>query len=113
MAPLDRAAGKPLLLACSDYPVKRLAKNFFLHRSIVGTAAGIAEGKIYMKIARHSRVLDDVDSRANNESWDTVRFKVSRDQTHGLVTYGSQRNEENNIDCILSAQVKQMRRVDL
>ena len=66
-----------------------------------------------MKIARHSRVLDNVESRANYECWDTVRFKVSRDQTHGLVTYGSQRNEENYVDFILSAQVKQMGRVDL
>lgn len=113
MAPFDRAAGKPLLFACLSKPAKRVTKNLFLHRAIVGAAAGVAEGEVHMKIARHSRVLDNVDCRANDKRRDAVRFKVSRDQTHGLVTNGSQRDEEGNVDCILSTQIEQMRRVDL
>lgn len=113
MAPLDRAAGKPLFLACLSKPDKRVTKNLFLHRSIVGAAAGVAEGEVHMKIARHSRVLDNVDCRANDKRRDAVRFKVSRDQTHGLVTNGSQRNEEGDVDFIFSTQFKQMRGVDL
>lgn len=74
MAPLDRAAGKPLFLACICKPAKRVTKNLFLHRSIVGAAAGIAEGEVHVKIARHSRVLDNVDCRANDKRRDAIRF---------------------------------------
>jgi hypothetical protein len=74
MAPFDRAAGKPLFFACLSKPAKRVTKNLFLHRSIVGAAAGVAEGEVHMKIARHSRVLDNVDCRANDKRRDTIRF---------------------------------------
>ena len=74
MAPFDRAAGKPLFFACIGKPAKRVNKNLFLHRSIVGAAAGVAEGEVHMKIARHSRVLDNVDCRANDKRRDAIRF---------------------------------------
>jgi len=74
MAPFDRAAGKPLFFASLSKPAKRVTKNLFLHRSIVGAAAGVAEGEVHMKIARHSRVLDNVDCRANDKRRDAIRF---------------------------------------
>ena len=53
---------------------------------VVGLAAGVAEWKVAEGEPRHAALLNDVAGTAQEDRWDTVRFEVPGDQTHGLVT---------------------------
>ena len=72
-------------------------------------AGGVAERKIGEQKARHAAMADDIHRRADNHRRDSVRFKVTRNQTHGLVadrSYG----EKNRPFGTLVAQQGQQRR---
>jgi hypothetical protein len=49
-------------------------------------ATRISQWKICKKETSHSALLNDIPSRANNNSGDFIFFKMPDYQTHGLVT---------------------------
>ena len=59
-----------------------------------------------MQIARNTAVLDDIDGRTDDKRRDSVGFKVSRDQAHGLVADRSQRDQYGDVYFIVVAMVK-------
>ena len=77
-----------------------------LHLLISRLAARVAEREVGKDKARHPALLNNITGRAEDDRWDTVRFKMSGDQTHGLVTDGSQGDQQGNIDSILTTEVE-------
>ena len=59
---------------------------------------GIAEGKITEQKARDAAKLDDVLGAAHDHRRDAVRFQMSCDQTHGLMTHGSIGGDDGRVD---------------
>lgn len=86
--------------------VERHADDSPLHVRVVGLATRIAEGKVGKDKARHAALLNNIARRAEDDRWDTVRFKMPGDQTHGLVTHRSQGDQQGNIDSILTTEVE-------
>ncbi len=64
-----------------------------------------------MQVAGHAAMLDDVDGRPNDNCWNTVGFKVPRDQTHGLMTDGSQGHQQRDVYIVLLATPEDVRSV--
>ena len=77
-----------------------------LHVLVVGLAARITERKVGKDKARYPALLDNIARRAEDDRWDTLCFKMSGDQTHGLVTHRSQGDQQDNIDSVLTAEVE-------
>ena len=77
-----------------------------LHSRVVGLAARIAERKIGKDKARHAALLNDIARRAEDDRGNTLRLKMSGDQTHGLVTHRSQGDQQGNIDRVLTTEVE-------
>ena len=77
-----------------------------LHVLVVGLAARITERKVGKDKARYPALLDNIAGRAEDDRGNAVRFKMSGDQTHGLVTHRSQGDQQGNIDPILTTKVK-------
>ena len=77
-----------------------------LHVLISRLAARIAERKVGKDKARHPALLNDIARRAEDDRRNAVRFKMSGDQTHGLVTHRSQGDQQGNIDPILTTEVE-------
>lgn len=80
-----------------------------LHGGIIRFAARIAQGKVGEYKTGNAALLYDIPRRAEYHRWQTVLFKVSSDQTHGLVTHRSKRNEQHGIDAIRAALVEDCR----
>ena len=64
-----------------------------LHRLIPRLAARIPQGKVREQESGNTAVFDDVTPGTQDYRADSVVFKGPCDQTHGLVTHGSQRNQ--------------------
>lgn len=77
-----------------------------LHVLVVGLAARITERKVGKDKARYAALLNNIAGRAEDDRWDTLCFKMSGDQTHGLVTHRSQGDQQGNIDPILTTEVE-------
>ena len=77
-----------------------------LHILISRLAARIAERKVGKDKARHPALLNNITSRAEDDRRNAVRFEMPGDQTHGLVTYRSQGDQQGNIDPILATKVE-------
>ena len=77
-----------------------------LHVRIARLAARIAERKVGKDKTRHPALLNNIAGRAEDDRRNAVRFKMSGDQTHGLVTHRSQGDQQGNIDPILMAEVE-------
>lgn len=77
-----------------------------LHILISRLAARVAERKVGKDKTRHPALLDNIARRAEDDRRNTVRFEMSGDQTHGLVTHRSQGDQQGNIDPILAAEVE-------
>ena len=90
---------------CAEH-VYSLADDAALHIFVIGFSARIAKREIRMQIARNTAVLDDIDGRTDDKRRDSVGFKVSRDQAHGLVADGSQRDQYGDVYFIFVAMVK-------
>ena len=56
----------------------------------------------------HSALLNDIPSRANNNSGNVIFFKIPGYQTHGLVTDGSKGRKYQGINAILFAKLKNL-----
>ena len=82
-----------------------------LHRRVPGLATGIAEGKIAEEKTSHAAFLHNISGATNDDGWDAVRFQMPCDQTHGLMTDGSQRHQQGNVHPILSTPTENGRRI--
>ena len=82
--------------------LQRATDDLVLHLHVPGLAAGIAEGKIHEQEARHAALLDDIPGGPDDDRRDAGGLEVSCGQTHGLVADGSKRDEEGDIDAILT-----------
>lgn len=89
--------------------IKRDADNCSLHLRIIGLPAGVAERKVREDETRNSTLLDDILCRAHYYCREAVRLKVSSDQTHGLVAYGSERYEKRNIHGVSATKLQHCR----
>ena len=74
-----------------------------LHRHIPRLAAGIPQRKICKDVAGNAAFLDNVPRTAEHHRGDSVALQVPRDQTHGLVTNGSEAGEQHGIHTVLPA----------
>ena len=86
--------------------VERHPDNSPLHVRVARLTARIAEWKIGKDKARYATLLNNIARRAEDDCGNTLRLKMSGDQTHGLVTHRSQGDQQGNIDAILTAEVK-------
>ena len=87
------------------------ADNGSLHIRISRLAARIAERKVGKDKTRYAALLDNIAGRAEDDRWDTVRLKMSGNQTHGLVTHRSQGDQQGNINAILMTEVEHRRSI--
>lgn len=62
----------------------------------------ITQWKIREDETRHAAMLHDVLGGADDDGGNTVRFKMTGDQTHGLVTDRSKRGQNGRVDLLLS-----------
>ena len=57
-------------------------------------------------------MLDDIARRRDHYRWNAVLFEVARNQTHGLVAYGSYRYEHGRVDRVFTTAFQHLRCVD-
>ncbi len=106
---LQRRAGRGRL----RQKVQSQRQDLSLNVASPGRAAGIAKRKVGKHEAGDAAVLDDVTSRADDDGCDAVGFKMSCDQTHGLVAYRSQRGQQCGIGAVRAGDVQDLRGVHL
>ena len=58
-------------------------------------------------------MFNNIARRPDNDSRNAVFFKMTCNQTHGLVAVGSDRCQESDIDRFLAQPIQQQRRVNL
>ncbi len=104
---LNRGPGHPGLLQ----KVKGNPHDRVLHLGVPGLSAGVSQGKIGEHEAGDPAFLDDVAGRSHYYRGHAVFFKVTGDQTHGLVADRSECREEHGIDTILTAPLQDLRGV--
>jgi len=81
-------------------------RNSELHGLVAGLAQRIAERKIGKRKPGCAAVLNNIKRTAGYYGWNAVLFEMSRNQTHGLVTHGSQRNQKYGVGLILDDEIK-------
>ena len=84
------------------------------NRALIGRverlAAGVSEWIVKEDGARRLARLHDVECTGQADCRDAMRFEVSRDQTHGLVTHGSHRYEQDRVYLLTTHGVEHGRR---
>jgi hypothetical protein len=88
-------------------------KNLMLMIGIKTTTARIAEREIKEDEPGDSTVLDDVLGRSEHDGRNAVRFELTCNQTHGLVTDRSNRRHHRHIDLVFDASAHDFGRIDL
>ena len=78
-------------MARSLQQLERNANDRSLHHRIIRLAARVAEGKVREHETGDRALLDDIARRAHYDGRQAIRFKLSSDQTHGLVANWSER----------------------
>jgi hypothetical protein len=91
--------------------IKRAADDVVLHSLIPRFAAGVAEWEINEQKTRDATFFNDVSTRADNNGWNSRGFQMSCNQTHGLVTDRSQRDEDCDINVVFPHPTFNLRRV--
>ena len=89
--------------------VERHTNDRSLHHRVIRLAARVAEGEVREHEAGDPALLDDVPGRADYDGRQAIRFKVSSDQTHGLVTNRSEREEKRDVDGISATEIAHCR----
>lgn len=77
--------------------------DFPLHGPVVGSAAWTAEGKVGEHKAGHSALFDNVSGTSDHDSGNADVLQMAGDQTHGLMTDRSERDQQHQVDIILPA----------
>ncbi len=83
--------------------VERQRHDRRLHLTITGLPARIAQREVNEQEPRHPCLFHDVAGAPDDNCRDPSFFQPARNQTHGLVTDGSKRNEQRDVDAILLA----------
>ena len=84
---------------------QRGAECGLVHGAIKWFSKGIAERHVVIKDPWCAALLQYIQRRANHDRHDPAFFERSSRQTDGLMADGSQRNQNGNIDFILSARI--------
>ena len=82
--------------------VQRIAYKFELHRRIVRFPTRIAKRKVREQKTGNTAFLNDVASGSDDDSRYAIRFQLSRNQTHGLVTHRSEGNEQGDVGLVFA-----------
>ena len=98
-------------MARSLQQVERNTKDRLLHHRIIRLAARVAEGEVREYEAGDPALLDDIPRRADYDGRQAIRFKVSSDQTHGLVANRSEREEKRDVDGVGATEIEDCRRI--
>lgn len=98
-------------MARSLQQVERNANDRLLHHLIIRLAARVAEGEVREHETGDPALLDDIPRRADYDGRQTIRFKVSSDQTHGLVANRSEREEKRDVDGVSATKIEDFRRI--
>jgi len=85
------------------YEVDRKREGVLLGLNVARRTEGITKWYIAEDEPRHAALLDDVTSRANDHGGDTSSFECSCGQAHGLVTDGSKRYENGDVQPVVLA----------
>ena len=91
--------------------VERNTNDRSLHHRIIRLAARVAEWKVREHEAGDPTLLDDIPRRADYDGRQAIRFKVSSDQTHGLVANRSEREEKRDVDGVSATEIEHGRRI--
>ncbi len=71
--------------------------------SIETSSARITEREVQEHKPGHAAMFNNVLGRTEHDRWDAVRFEVSCNQTHGLVTDRSNRCHHRQVDVVFQA----------
>ena len=88
---------------CVLQEIQRHGNDCPLHFRVVRLAARITEREVGKHHSRNAAMLYDISCSGDDDRRDAVLFEVPCDQTHGLVTYGSDGNENGRVDCVFPA----------
>ncbi len=102
-APNDGALDCGARQTCALEKVEGVAGDCALHFRVFRSAHGIAKRKIAEEETRDAAFLHNVSCRSSDDGRNAGFFEMTRDQTHGLVTNRSKRNEQRDIDLVFSA----------
>ena len=72
-----------------------------LHLTVTRLAARVSEREVDEDETRDTGLFDDVSSAPDDHGGDAGFFESTGDQTHGLVTDGSEWNEQGDVDAVL------------
>jgi hypothetical protein len=98
-------------MARSFQQVERNANDRSLHHRIIRLAARVAEGEVREHEAGDPALLDDIPCRPDYDGRQAIRFKVSSDQTHGLVANRSEREEKRDVDGVSATEIEDFWRI--
>ncbi len=98
-------------MARSLQQIERNANDRSLHHRIIRLATRVAEGEVREHEAGNPALLDYITCRADYDARQAIRFKVSSDQTHGLVANRSQREEKRDVDGVSATKIENFRRI--
>ena len=84
-----------------------------LHYGVKGSAAGIPERKIGEHKTRNATRFDNVTRASENHRGNAMGFQMPGNQTHGLVTDGSNGGKHGNIHLVLDTPAQDFRRIHL
>jgi hypothetical protein len=79
-----------------------------LHLPIPGFATGISQGKVGEDKAGNPALFNNIPSAPQYNRGQAICLKMAADQTHGLVAYRSKCREENGIEFVLAAPLKNL-----
>ena len=102
-------------MLCGSWPcrgfkqLQGLADNGPLHVSLPGFSAGIPQREVGKEESGHTAVFDDIDGGSQDHGGYAVGLQKSCDQTHGLVTDGSQRDQQGNVDLVFLTHLQDFR----
>ena len=97
--------------SCLLEEVTRALEDVSLAGFVPRAATGIPEWEISEQETGYAAVFDDVARRADDDSSNARPFELPRDQTHGLVADGSERNEQRDVDAVFATGADDRRRV--
>jgi len=98
-------------MARSLQQVERNTNDRSLHHRIIRLAARVAEREVREHEAGDAALLDDIPRRADYDGRQAIRFKVSSNQTHGLVANRSEREEKHAVDGVSATDIEDCRRI--
>ena len=83
--------------------IECLVEGEIVCRAIAGRTAWVPERKVGEHESRDAALLDDVTSAADDHGWSPGGLEMACDQTHGLMTDGSKRDQQHHVDAVLIA----------